>query len=99
MPRAPRGAAATGAYGACMLYAISIGQMRGVFVPGVQAALPALLVRGDREGMNALLQRTQRWVALLAAPLLVLFAVFGRELLVIFGRSFSDAAPAVARAP
>ncbi len=92
---ATRGAAATGAYGACMLYAITIGQMRGVFIPGLHAALPALLVRGDRDGMNALLQRTQRWVVLLAAPLLVLFAVFGRELLIIFGRSFADAAPAL----
>lgn len=93
---ATQGAAATGAYGACMLYAVTVGQMRGVFVPGLNAKLPALLVQNDRAGMNALIHRTQRWVALLAAPLVVLFGVFGRDLLTVFGKGFPAAAPALA---
>ncbi|CAN5538760.1 polysaccharide biosynthesis C-terminal domain-containing protein [soil metagenome] len=93
---ATQGAEASGAYGACMLYAITIGQMRSVFVPGLNAALPAMLIRDDRPAMNALIHRTQRWVALLTVPLLVLFAVFGRDLLTVFGKGFPDAAPALA---
>ncbi len=93
---AVQGPSATGAYGACMLYAITVGQMRSVFVPGLNAKLPALLVNGDREALSALIHRTQRWVALLAVPLVVLFAVFGRDLLTVFGKGFPDAAPALA---
>lgn len=93
---AVRGAEATGAYGACTLYAITIGQMRGVFVPGLNAQLPPLIERDDRAAINAVIRRTQRWVAMLSLPLLVLFSVFGRDLLTVFGRTFPDAAPALA---
>ncbi len=81
-----RPAAEVGAYGACGIYVVSLGQVRGVFVPGMTAVLPGLLARDDTKAIRLLVQRTQRWVALLAVPLFVLFSVFGEGLLAVFGR-------------
>ncbi len=85
-----------GAYNACLLYAVSIFQVRGAFYPVVAARLPALLDAGDRPAMNAFLARQVRWVALLATPLLVLFAGLGDGLLAVFGRGFVHARTALA---
>lgn len=84
-----------GAYGACMLYVVSLTQVRGAFVPVVSAAVAPALARGDVAGLTATLQRQVRWVAVLAMPLAVLFAGFGDGLLAVFGRDFVGAAPAL----
>ena len=77
-----------GAYGACVLYVISLVQVRSVFYPVVCATIPPLLARGDTAGLNAFLRRQTRWVAILAMPLTVLFAGFGDGLLALFGPAF-----------
>jgi O-antigen/teichoic acid export membrane protein len=75
-----------GAYGACGAYVIALVQVRGVFVPGLTAALPGLLEAGDQLRIRQLVRQGQRWVALLAIPLFVVFLVFGDALLAVFGR-------------
>lgn len=85
-----------GAYGACMLYVVSLSQVRGAFVPVVSAAVAPALARNDSSGLTATLQRQVRWVAVLAMPLAVLFAGFGDGLMAVFGRDFISAAPALA---
>ncbi len=80
-----------GAYNACMLYAVSLFQIRGAFYPVIAARLPALLDAGDRVALNEFLSRQVRWVALLATPLFVLFAGLGDGLLAVFGKGFTHA--------
>ena len=85
-----------GAYNACMLYAASLFQIRGAFYPVIAARLPALLDAGDRGALNEFLTRQVRWVALLATPVLVLFAGLGDGLLAVFGDGFVHARTALA---
>ncbi len=91
-----RGSADVGAYGACVLYVVSLSQVRGAFYPVIAATLPPMLVKGDKAATNEFIRRQTRWVALLAMPLCVLFAGFGDGLLAIFGGEFLRAAPALA---
>lgn len=85
-----------GAYNACMLYAVSLFQIRGAFYPVIAARLPALLEAGDRVALNEFLSRQVRWVALLATPVFVLFAGLGDGLLAVFGEGFMHARTALA---
>lgn len=85
-----------GAYNVCILYAVSLFQIRGAFYPVVAARLPALMASGDRAALNRFLQRQVRWVALLATPLFVLFAGLGDGLLAVFGRGFTHGRTALA---
>ncbi len=91
-----RGSAEVGAYNACILYVVSLGQVRSAFYPGVCATVPPALERGDLVGLNRYIQRQTRWVAALAMPLCVLFAGFGDGLLAIFGHGFLRGVPALA---
>lgn len=84
-----------GAYNACMLYAVSLFQIRSAFYPVIGARLPGLLESGDRVALREFLARQVRWVALLATPVFVLFAGLGDGLLAIFGRGFLYAVPAL----
>ena len=84
------------AYGACLLYVISLNQVRSAFYAVVCATIPPLLKRGDIKGVNNFVQRQTRWVAMLAMPLFVLFAGFGDGLLAVFGPEFVRGAPAMA---
>lgn len=90
------GSAAVGAFGVCVLYVISLGQVRGAFFPVVCATVPPLLAAEDRAGLQAFFARQTRWVALLAMPLFALFAGFGDGLLAVFGPQYVYAAPALA---
>lgn len=85
-----------GAYGACVLYVVSLSQVRSAFYPGVCATVPAGLRANDTVGLNRFLRRQTRWVALLAAPLFVLFAGFGDGLLSVFDAHFARASSALA---
>jgi O-antigen/teichoic acid export membrane protein len=84
------------AYGACLIYVISLAQVRGAFYPIVLATLPPALARNDIAFANRFVQRQNRWVAILAMPLFVLFAGFGDGLLAVFGAEFVRGAPAMA---
>lgn len=86
---------AMGAYAACVLYVTTISQVRQAFDPVVCAMIPAALVRGDVEGLNAAMRRQTRWSALAAVPLFVLFAGFGDGLLPIFGNEFKQGSAAM----
>lgn len=91
-----RGSEEMGAYGACVLYVVSISQLRGAFDPVVCALIPPALAKGDVAGLNASIQRQTRWLALAALPLCVLFAGFGDGLLSVFGHEFSQGTTAMA---
>ncbi len=91
-----RGSDEMGAYAACGLYVASISQIRGAFDPVVCALIPPALARGEVAELNRSIQRQTRWVALAALPLCVLFAGFGSGLLAIFGKEFTQGAPAMA---
>ncbi len=90
-----RGNADVGAYNACVLYVVSLGQVRSAFYPNVCANVPPALARGDITGLNVFIQRQTRWVAVLAMPLCVLFAGFGDGLLAVFGHDFLRGIPAL----
>ncbi len=85
-----------GAYLACMIYAQALSQVRSAFDPGVQALIPLLLARGERDALRASLARQTRWAAALAAPLFVLFAGFGDVVLQVFGNGFRRGVVALA---
>ncbi len=86
----------TAAYGACLIYVISLNQVRSAFYPVVCATIPPALERNDIPFINRFVQRQSRWVAILAMPLFVLFAGFGDGLLAVFGPEFIRGAPAMA---
>lgn len=90
-----RGTEEMGAYAACVLYVQSISQLRGAFDPVVSAAIPPALARGAVGELNETIKRQTRWLALAAMPLAVLFAGFGDGLLVVFGKEFTQGAPAM----
>ena len=83
-------------YKACVIYVISLGQVRSAFYPVICAKLPPLLAAHDVGPVNAFVQRQTRWVAIIAMPLCVLFAGFGDGLLAVFGPGFMRGAPALA---
>ncbi|MDB4932402.1 MAG: polysaccharide biosynthesis protein [Myxococcaceae bacterium] len=85
-----------GAYKACLIWVVSLSQVRNTFAPVINATLPPLLARNDVAAVNAFIRRQNRWVALLAMPLCVLFAGFGEGLLYVFGRGFLIGVPALA---
>lgn len=91
-----RSSAEVGAYGACMIYVVSLGQVRSAFYPVMAARVPALLAADNREELQAFFRRQCRWVALLALPLAVFFAGFGDGLLAVFGNEFRASASALA---
>lgn len=91
-----RGSEEMGAYGACVLYVMSISQLRGAFSPVVCAMIPPALARKELGPLNESIQRQTRWLALAALPLCVLFAGFGDGLLVVFGHEFQQGAVAMA---
>lgn len=91
-----RAAEDVAAYKACVIYVISLGQVRSAFYPVVCAKLPPLLAADDPGPVNAFIQRQTRWVAVIAMPLCVLFAGFGDGLLAVFGPGFVRGAPALA---
>jgi len=84
------------AYKACLIWVVSLSQVRNIFAPVISATLPPLLARNDVAAVNAFIRRQNRWVALLAMPLCVLFAGFGEGLLYVFGRDFLIGVPALA---
>jgi O-antigen/teichoic acid export membrane protein len=84
------------AYKACLIWVVSLSQVRNTFAPVINATLPPLLARNDVAAVNAFIRRQNRWVALLAMPLCVLFAGFGEGLLFVFGRGFLIGVPALA---
>ncbi len=91
-----RPSADAAAYSACLLYVISLNQVRSAFYPVVAATIPPALARGDITFLNQFVRRQTRWVAILAFPLFVLFAGFSDGLLAIFGPEFTRGAPAMA---
>jgi O-antigen/teichoic acid export membrane protein len=84
------------AYKACLIWVVSLSQVRNTFAPVISATLPPLLARNDVAAVNAFIRRQNRWVALLAMPLCVLFAGFGEGLLYVFGRDVLLGVPALA---
>jgi O-antigen/teichoic acid export membrane protein len=84
-----------GAYLACMIYAQALSQVRSAFDPGVQALIPPLLERGEKEALRESLVRQTRWSAAIAAPLFVLFAGFSDVVLQVFGKGFKRGALAL----
>jgi O-antigen/teichoic acid export membrane protein len=91
-----RSPAEVGAYKACLIWVVSLSQVRNTFAPVINATLPPLLARNDAAAVNAFIRRQNRWVALLAMPLCVLFAGFGDGLLAVFGQGFRIGVPALA---
>jgi len=91
-----RAEAELGAYAACALYAASISQIRSAFDPVTTAGVAPALARGDAAGLSAAVRRQTLWLALVAFPLLVLFAGFGEPLLAVFGKGFRGAELALA---
>ncbi len=83
-----RGPEAAGAFNACLPYAATLFQLRAAFYPVIAANIPAMIERRDTAGLNAMLRRQTRWVALLAVPVFVLLAGFGDALLALHGRGF-----------
>lgn len=53
-----------------------------------QPQLAKLFAVGDRAGANAVYQASTGWLILLAWPLYLLVAIFGPDVLLIFGRSY-----------
>lgn len=53
-----------------------------------QPQLTRLFAVGDRTGANAVYQATTGWLILLTWPIYLLVAIFGPDVLVIFGRSY-----------
>lgn len=57
-----------------------------------QPQLTRLFAVGDRTGANAVYQATTGWLILLTWPVYLLAAIFGPDVLVIFGRSYHGGA-------
>jgi O-antigen/teichoic acid export membrane protein len=57
-----------------------------------QPQLTRLFAVGDRAGANAVYQATTGWLILLTWPIYLLVAIFGPDVLGIFGRSYHDGA-------
>jgi O-antigen/teichoic acid export membrane protein len=57
-----------------------------------QPQLTRLFAVGDRTGANAVYQATTGWLILLTWPIYLLVAIFGPDVLVIFGRSYHGGA-------
>lgn len=91
-----QGVTTVGPYKTALLWVVSLGQVRGTFAPVINATLPPLLERGDTAATNAFIRRQNRWVAILAMPMCVLFAGFGDPLLAIYGHGFRSATSALA---
>lgn len=91
-----RDEAAVGAYKGALIWVVSLSQVRGTFAPVIYATLPPMLERGDTDAIRAFIQRQNRWVAVIAMPLCVLFAGFGEGLLALYGRGFRAGTGALA---
>ncbi len=91
-----RDTASIGAYKGALIWVISLSQVRGTFAPVISATLPPLLARGDTAAIGSFIQRQNRWVAIIAMPLCVLFAGFGEGLLALYGTGFRAGTGALA---
>lgn len=81
-----------GIYGAAVQVAILIKKARQAFEPALIPVLSQELQRDNRAGARESLDRASRWVVAIDLGFLLVVAVFGREILRLFGPAFGDGA-------
>ena len=83
------GVAAAAVYTAATRF-LAVGQLGGVAINNAaQPRFTELFTAGDRRGANDIYQATTAWLVLLLWPLFLLAIVYGPQVLLVFGRSYS----------
>jgi O-antigen/teichoic acid export membrane protein len=84
-----KGVAAAAVYTAATRF-LAVGQLGGVAINNAaQPRFTELFTAGDRRGANDIYQATTAWLVLLLWPLFLLAVVYGPQVLLVFGRSYS----------
>lgn len=82
-------------YGACLLLAETVSSIRYAFDPIFSPLVAETTVSGDRARLAGNLQTLVRWVTLVTVPVFLAIAVFGDQLLTLWGSGYREAFPAL----
>ena len=83
-----------GIYGVAVRTALLLGLILGAFNVAFAPMISTLHDQGDMQSLTTLYQTVARWSLTLTLPLFLVFALFGQQILGLFGPEFSkEAAP------
>ena len=89
------GPAQAAVYAAATRFLVAGQLANAALIQAAQPQLSHLFGIGDRAAAGAVYQATTAWLIVLTWPLYLLSALFGPQLLAVFGRSYQDGATAV----